>query len=68
MATGVHSAGTILLTGATASMRGAPGYAAFAGAKAALRALAQVPPVPLKPSLKLPCRRTTDVCDHRMRK
>ena len=39
---GAHSAGTILFTGATASTRGAPGYAAFSGAKAALRALAQV--------------------------
>ena len=33
--------GTILFTGATASMRGGDGYAAFAGAKHALRALAQ---------------------------
>jgi NAD(P)-dependent dehydrogenase (short-subunit alcohol dehydrogenase family) len=33
--------GTILFTGATASLRGAKGFAAFAGAKAALRALAQ---------------------------
>jgi NAD(P)-dependent dehydrogenase (short-subunit alcohol dehydrogenase family) len=33
--------GTILFTGATASLRGRPGMAAFAGAKAALRALAQ---------------------------
>jgi NAD(P)-dependent dehydrogenase (short-subunit alcohol dehydrogenase family) len=33
--------GTILFTGATASVRGGAGYAAFAGAKAALRALAQ---------------------------
>ena len=33
--------GTILFTGATASMRGGAGYAAFAGAKFALRALAQ---------------------------
>jgi NAD(P)-dependent dehydrogenase (short-subunit alcohol dehydrogenase family) len=33
--------GTILFTGATASMRGGPGFAAFAGAKHALRALAQ---------------------------
>ena len=33
--------GTILFTGATASLRGAAGYAAFAGAKHALRALAQ---------------------------
>jgi NAD(P)-dependent dehydrogenase (short-subunit alcohol dehydrogenase family) len=33
--------GTILFTGATASVRGAAGYAAFAGAKHALRALAQ---------------------------
>jgi len=33
--------GTILFTGATASLRGRDGYAAFAGAKAALRALAQ---------------------------
>lgn len=33
--------GTILLTGATASMRGASGFAAFAGGKHALRALAQ---------------------------
>lgn len=33
--------GTILFTGATASLRGAAHFAAFAGAKAALRALAQ---------------------------
>jgi len=33
--------GTILFTGATASLRGAPGYAAFASAKSGLRALAQ---------------------------
>lgn len=33
--------GSILFTGATASLRGASGFAAFAGAKAALRALAQ---------------------------
>ncbi len=33
--------GTILFTGATASVRGGPGYAAFAGGKHALRALAQ---------------------------
>jgi NAD(P)-dependent dehydrogenase (short-subunit alcohol dehydrogenase family) len=33
--------GTILFTGATASVRGNPGFAAFAGAKHALRALAQ---------------------------
>jgi NAD(P)-dependent dehydrogenase (short-subunit alcohol dehydrogenase family) len=33
--------GTILFTGATASVRGGRGYAAFAGAKHALRALAQ---------------------------
>jgi len=33
--------GTIIFTGATASMRGANGFAAFAGAKHALRALAQ---------------------------
>ena len=33
--------GTIIFTGATASMRGREGYAAFAGAKHALRALAQ---------------------------
>jgi NAD(P)-dependent dehydrogenase (short-subunit alcohol dehydrogenase family) len=33
--------GTILLTGATASVRGGAGYAAFAGAKHALRALAE---------------------------
>jgi NAD(P)-dependent dehydrogenase (short-subunit alcohol dehydrogenase family) len=33
--------GTIIFTGATASMRGGAGYAAFAGAKHALRALAQ---------------------------
>ena len=35
--------GTILFTGATASVRGAAGYSAFAGAKHALRALAQSP-------------------------
>ena len=33
--------GTILFTGATASMRGASGFSAFSGAKFALRALAQ---------------------------
>ena len=33
--------GTILFTGATASVRGGPGFSAFAGAKHALRALAQ---------------------------
>ena len=33
--------GTILYTGATASLRGGKGFAAFAGAKHALRALAQ---------------------------
>ena len=33
--------GTIIFTGATASLRGRDGFAAFAGAKAALRALAQ---------------------------
>lgn len=33
--------GTIIFTGATASVRGGVGYAAFAGAKHALRALAQ---------------------------
>jgi NAD(P)-dependent dehydrogenase (short-subunit alcohol dehydrogenase family) len=33
--------GTILFTGATSSLRGAAGFAAFAGAKHALRALAQ---------------------------
>ena len=33
--------GTILFTGATASLRGAAGFAAFAGAKHGLRALAQ---------------------------
>ncbi len=33
--------GTILFTGATASLRGGPGFAAFASAKAGLRAVAQ---------------------------
>ena len=33
--------GTILFTGATASTRGCAGFSAFAGAKAALRQLAQ---------------------------
>jgi len=33
--------GSILFTGATASLRGAAGFSAFAGAKHALRALAQ---------------------------
>lgn len=33
--------GTVIFTGATASIRGGKGYAAFAGAKFALRALAQ---------------------------
>ncbi len=36
-----RQAGTIIFTGATASVRGGPMYAAFAGAKAALRSLAQ---------------------------
>ncbi|MBV8971730.1 MAG: SDR family NAD(P)-dependent oxidoreductase [Sphingomonadaceae bacterium] len=36
-----RGAGTILFTGATASLRGGAGFAAFAGAKHALRALAQ---------------------------
>lgn len=36
-----RSRGTILFTGATASLRGGAGFAAFAGAKHALRALAQ---------------------------
>lgn len=36
-----HARGTILLTGATASMRGGKGYAAFASAKFGLRAVAQ---------------------------
>jgi len=36
-----RSRGTILFTGATASMRGAAGFAAFASAKSGLRALAQ---------------------------
>lgn len=37
----VRERGTILFTGATASTRGAAGFAAFAGAKHGLRALAQ---------------------------
>jgi NAD(P)-dependent dehydrogenase (short-subunit alcohol dehydrogenase family) len=36
-----HGRGTILLTGATASLRGGKGYAAFASAKFGLRAVAQ---------------------------
>src|ERR1700753_868673 len=36
-----HGKGTILLTGATASVRGGIGYAAFASAKFGLRAVAQ---------------------------
>jgi NAD(P)-dependent dehydrogenase (short-subunit alcohol dehydrogenase family) len=36
-----HGKGTILFTGATASMRGGVGYAAFASAKFGLRAVAQ---------------------------
>lgn len=36
-----RSRGTIIFTGATASLRGKEGFAAFAGAKHALRALAQ---------------------------
>ena len=38
---GARGAGTILFTGATASLRGGAGFSAFAGAKHALRALAQ---------------------------
>ena len=37
----VRGRGTMIFTGATASLRGASGFAAFAGAKHALRALAQ---------------------------
>lgn len=37
----VHGRGSIFFTGATASMRGGKGYAAFASAKAGLRAAAQ---------------------------
>lgn len=36
-----HGQGTILFTGATASLRGGSGFSAFSGAKAALRMLAQ---------------------------
>ncbi|MEO5612260.1 MAG: SDR family NAD(P)-dependent oxidoreductase [Sphingomicrobium sp.] len=36
-----HGGGSILFTGATASLRGGMGYAAFASAKAGLRAVAQ---------------------------
>jgi NAD(P)-dependent dehydrogenase (short-subunit alcohol dehydrogenase family) len=36
-----RSRGTIVFTGATASLRGGAGFCAFAGAKHALRALAQ---------------------------
>jgi short-subunit dehydrogenase len=36
-----HGHGTIIFTGATASLRGSANFAAFAGAKHALRALAQ---------------------------
>lgn len=36
-----RGSGTILFTGATASLRGGKGFAAFSGAKAALRMLAQ---------------------------
>ncbi|GAQ82197.1 hypothetical protein KFL_001030230 [Klebsormidium nitens] len=36
-----REAGTIIFTSATASIRGAPGFAAFSGAKHGLRALAQ---------------------------
>lgn len=37
----LHGQGTIIFTGATASRRGAAGFSAFAGAKHALRALAE---------------------------
>ncbi len=37
----VHGRGSIFFTGATASVRGGSGYAAFAAAKAGLRAAAQ---------------------------
>ena len=37
----VHGGGSIFFTGATASLRGGTGYAAFASAKAGLRAVAQ---------------------------
>jgi NAD(P)-dependent dehydrogenase (short-subunit alcohol dehydrogenase family) len=37
----VRGQGTIIFTGATASLRGSAGFSAFSGAKAALRMLAQ---------------------------
>ena len=36
-----RQSGTIIFTGATASLRGGKGYSAFSGAKGALRMLAQ---------------------------
>jgi short-subunit dehydrogenase len=39
--TGVQHKGTIIFTGATASLRGSAGFAGFSGGKMALRALAQ---------------------------
>lgn len=45
-----HGRGTILFTGATASMRGGSGFAAFASAKFGLRALAQSMARELAPS------------------
>ncbi len=46
----VHGAGSIFFTGATASMRGGSGFAAFAAAKAGLRAVAQSMARELAPS------------------
>ena len=54
--------GTIFFTGATASVRGSAGFAAFAGAKHALRALAQSMARELGPQ-RHPCR----ACRHRRR-
>ena len=58
-----HGKGTILFTGATASLRGGIGYAAFASAKFGLRAVAQSMARELGPQ-EHPCRPS----DHRRRR
>ena len=62
-----HSGGSIFFTGATASLRGGDGYAAFASAKFGLRTVAQRMARELGPK-EHPCRASGDRrrCRHRM--
>ena len=50
---GPRNKGTIIFTGATASLRGGKGFSAFAGAKFALRALAQSMARELGPDIRV---------------